>query len=70
MAYTLPGQMDGLLYKNYRPKLWRRNRLDDTKMVSLSNHTQRHLTKKDIVGHGEVHDAVRNQQMFYKMFVE
>jgi hypothetical protein len=67
LQYVLPGNMDGLLYKNYRPKVWRRNRLQDTKMVKVLS--KRPLTQRDIVGHREVSDAVRNQKMFFEMFV-
>jgi hypothetical protein len=68
LQYVLPGSMDGLLYKNYRPKVWRRNTLRDTKMVKVSS--RRPLTSRDIVGHREVVGAVRNQKLFYEMFVK
>jgi hypothetical protein len=68
LQYVLPGNMDGLLYKNYRPKVWRRNTLRDTKMVKMSS--RRPLTRRDIVGHREVVGAVRNQKLFYEMFVK
>jgi hypothetical protein len=68
LQFTLPGQMDGLLYKNYRPKLWRCNRIDDTKLMRIT--AGRPLTSRGIVGHLEVKEAVQHQNMFYQMFVK
>jgi hypothetical protein len=68
LQYTLPGNMDGLLFKNYRPKLWRRNRLDDCDLVK-SKQIRRPLTHRGIVGHGEVNDCVNHQDLFFQMFV-
>jgi hypothetical protein len=68
IQFTLPGQMDGLLYKNYRPKLWRCNKISDTKTIKITS--GRPLTSRGIVGHLECKEAVQHQNMFYQMFVK
>jgi hypothetical protein len=68
LAFVLPLEgTDGLLYKNYRPKLWRRNLLKDIKTVKFGKR-RRKLTQRDILGHGEVVDTIRHQNLFYNLF--
>ena len=58
--------LDGLLVRNYRPKLFMLNTMDDIKPVKIVS--KRPLTKASIVKQGEIRDSILHMSLFNKMF--
>ena len=71
LVWSIPrrtdGNVDGLLYRNYRPKFFVCNQ-KTVGFIRLPKHTHRLLVRRSIVGHGEVTESVLDPLYFKRLY--